>query len=98
MKYEVSKNSPESKRPDGNFRYEVKTPAKLTLFPSLGEYVHIQQGQTILLDTDTPVLSVLLIQGGHVMFDRKDVHLQAEYILILDGGKLTIGKGSSHFF
>ena len=39
--------------------------------------VVIEAGQTMLLDTDTPVLSVLLIKGGTFIFDRKDIHLQA---------------------
>ena len=44
--------------------------------------VVIEAGQTMLLDTDTPVLSVLLIKGGTFIFDRKDIHLQAGKICI----------------
>ena len=51
------------------------------------------QGQTILLDKSTPVLAFLLIKGGTVIFDREvaDLELQAEYILIVEGGKLQVG-------
>ena len=44
----------------------------------------------MLLDVDTPVFSMLLIQGGHLMFDRKDLHLQAERILITEGGSFQV--------
>ena len=51
----------------------------------------IKHGQTILIDIDTPVLSMLLIKGGNVIFARKDIHLQAEYILIVENGSLNVG-------
>ena len=62
---------------------------------NLGDFVVIKKGQTMLLDTDTPVLSMLLIKGGHLIFDRKDVHLQAERILITEGGSFQV---SNDFF
>ena len=58
--------------------------------PAAGEFVVIPAGQTLLLDTDTPVLSFLLIQGGQLIFDEKDVELQANIIMITDGGLLQV--------
>ncbi|KAL3885610.1 hypothetical protein ACJMK2_025660 [Sinanodonta woodiana] len=60
--------------------------------PAEGEMVVIPKGQTILLDTDTPVLSMLLIQGGQLIFDNEnDVELKSKIILITDGGLLQAG-------
>ena len=53
----------------------------------------ITEGQTILLDTDTPILFFLLINGGTLMFDKEapSIELQSKYILVAGGGKLIIG-------
>ena len=61
--------------------------------PLAGELIHITAGQTILLDTSTPVLKMLLIDGGKLMYDRdaNGLDLNSEYILILNGGSLEIG-------
>ena len=61
--------------------------------PLEGEFIVITPGMTILLDTDTPVLKFLLINGGTLMFDEENpnIELQAEYILIAGGGSLQIG-------
>ena len=49
------------------------------------------QGQTVLLDTDTAVLSMLLIKGGELIFDdEKEVTLNAQNILITEGGLLQV--------
>ena len=45
----------------------------------------------MLLDVNTPVLKFLLIQGGTFIFDRKDLHLQSEFIFITEGGRFEIG-------
>eukprot|EP00062_Callorhinchus_milii_P017054 gi/632969110/ref/XP_007900907.1/ PREDICTED: LOW QUALITY PROTEIN: fibrocystin-L [Callorhinchus milii] len=65
--------------------------------PEGGFLVVISKGQIILLDQSTPVLKMLLIQGGKLMFDEADIELQAENILITDGGVLQIGTESSPF-
>ena len=61
--------------------------------PLAGELIHITEGQTILLDTSTPILKMLLIDGGKLMYDRDadDLNLNSEYILIINGGALEIG-------
>lgn len=48
------------------------------------------QGHKVLLDADTPVLKMLLIDGGELVFDDKDVKLNAENILITNGGLLQV--------
>ncbi|KAK3740701.1 hypothetical protein QZH41_019065 [Actinostola sp. cb2023] len=65
--------------------------------PGKGAFVVIKKGQTMLLDMDTPVLKIIVIKGGTFIFDNKDLHLQAEHILITDGGTFRIGtKDSPH--
>ena len=60
--------------------------------------VVIKSGQTMLLDMTTPILKMLLINGGTLMFDRKDgIHLHAEHILITHGGKFMIGSEDEPF-
>ncbi|TKC41541.1 hypothetical protein EI555_014575, partial [Monodon monoceros] len=65
--------------------------------PEEGSLVVITKGQTILLDQNTPILKMLLIQGGTLIFDEADIELQAENILITDGGVLQIGTEASPF-
>uniref|UniRef100_G3NDK3 PKHD1 like 1 n=1 Tax=Gasterosteus aculeatus aculeatus TaxID=481459 RepID=G3NDK3_GASAC len=65
--------------------------------PEKGLFAVISKGQTILLDTSTPVLKMLLIQGGTLVFDEADIELQAENILITDGGRLQIGQEGAPF-
>ncbi|XP_026156055.1 fibrocystin-L-like [Mastacembelus armatus] len=65
--------------------------------PETGSFAVITTGQTILLDTSTPVLKMLLIQGGTLVFDEADIELQAENILIADGGRLQVGQEGAPF-
>ncbi|KAM6899772.1 PKHD1 like 1, tandem duplicate 1 [Xenentodon cancila] len=65
--------------------------------PEKGSFAVITKGQTILLDTSTPVLKMLLIQGGTLVFDEADIELQAENILITDGGRLRVGQEGAPF-
>ncbi|KAM9839131.1 PKHD1 like 1, tandem duplicate 1 [Aulostomus maculatus] len=65
--------------------------------PERGSFAVITKGQTILLDISTPVLKMLLIQGGTLMFDEADIELQAENILITDGGRMQIGQEGAPF-
>lgn len=51
----------------------------------------------MILDMDTPVLKMILIKGGKLKFDDKNIHLQAEQIFIADGGCLEIGTEESPF-
>uniref|UniRef100_A0A7M5XJA2 G8 domain-containing protein n=2 Tax=Clytia hemisphaerica TaxID=252671 RepID=A0A7M5XJA2_9CNID len=65
--------------------------------PKAGDFIVIRKGQTMLLDVDTPVLKFLLIQGGTFIFDRKDLHLQSEFIFITEGGRFEIGTEEEPF-
>ncbi|XP_075995316.1 PKHD1 like 1, tandem duplicate 1 [Genypterus blacodes] len=65
--------------------------------PEKGTFAVVTKGQTILLDVNTPVLKMLLIQGGTLIFDEADIELQAENILITDGGRLQIGQEGAPF-
>ena len=57
--------------------------------PLEGETVYIRAGQTVFLDTDTPVLNLILIEGCLIFEDSQDVHLQAKYIFV-NTGKLQV--------
>ncbi|CAL8085254.1 unnamed protein product [Calicophoron daubneyi] len=63
-----------------------------TKLPKAGDVVEIGPSKEIMLDTNTPILSMLLINGGVLRFDaEKPVHLNAKNILITNGGRLEIG-------
>ena len=58
----------------------------------------IEEGQTMVLDMDTPVLAFLLIKGGTFMFDdEKDIHLHSNFILITHGGSFMVGTEEEPF-
>ncbi|XP_043232444.1 fibrocystin-L-like [Amphibalanus amphitrite] len=65
--------------------------------PSDGQSVSITAGQTILLDTSTPVLRLILIDGGELIFDPDApfLELNAEYIVVVGGGRVQIGTEES---
>ncbi|XP_022094388.1 fibrocystin-L-like [Acanthaster planci] len=65
--------------------------------PIKGDLVVVPAGQTLLLDVTTPILSMLLIQGGTVMFDEKNIELHSQNILIVDGGHLQVGTEEEPF-
>ena len=64
--------------------------------PGKGDGVVISKGQTILLDVNTPVFSFLVIRG-ELIFDEKDITLNAKKILVVDGGKLQVGTEMKPF-
>ena len=69
--------------------------------PAEGDFVVVDQGQTLLLDVVTPVLSYLLVRGGELIFDDGQgdnmVGLHTFGMLILDGGRLEIGTEEDPF-
>ncbi|KAJ0054901.1 hypothetical protein NL108_007111 [Boleophthalmus pectinirostris] len=65
--------------------------------PEKGTFAVITKNQTILLDTSTPLINVVLSPGGTLVFDEADIELQAENILITDGGALQIGTEEQPF-
>ena len=59
--------------------------------PVEGDFVVVPKGQTLSIDVDTPILSMLLIEGGSVLFDdNQDVTLRSEHILIVNDGLLQV--------
>ena len=66
-----------------------------TQLPQEGDFVIVGEGQTLVLDTVTEILAILLIQGGELIFDDvpsdNGIQLRSQLILIVDGGKLQIG-------
>ncbi|XP_047483519.1 fibrocystin-L-like isoform X2 [Penaeus chinensis] len=68
--------------------------------PSEGQLVVVEKGHTVYLDQSTEVLKMLLIKGGHLLVDPEatsEVVLRAEYILVVDGGALSIGSEEDPF-
>jgi hypothetical protein len=64
--------------------------------PVEGDIVWIPDGQVILLDTNTPILTFLLIEGA-LYFDRsKDLTVDAFYIFVL-GGYMEVGTADRPF-
>ncbi|XP_076825074.1 fibrocystin-L-like [Clavelina lepadiformis] len=62
--------------------------------PTDEDFVIIKMGQTVLLDTHTAILKMLLIDGGELIFDEAEdanVSLRAENILIVNNGRLQVG-------
>ena len=66
--------------------------------PQRGDIVVVGEGQTLLLDATTPVLAVLLIDGGTLIWDRVDgIQLKAEYIIVTRNGHFEIGTEEEPF-
>ncbi|XP_074660960.1 fibrocystin-L-like [Tubulanus polymorphus] len=66
--------------------------------PEDGDMIVIGKGHVLLLDiASTPIIKMILIKGGKLIFDDKDIELNAEKILILDGGLLQVGTESEPF-
>ena len=69
--------------------------------PREGDFVVISRGQTVILDTKTPVLAYLLIQGGELIFDREkgdnEVELHTQGALITSGGRFEVGTEKDPF-
>jgi hypothetical protein len=66
--------------------------------PEAGTIVVIDSGQTIYFDTTTPILKALIIDNASLIFDdMQDVALNAEYILVVDGGVFQVGTESNPF-
>ena len=56
------------------------------------------QGVVFLLDESPPILAVLIIDGGHLIWDRKHgIELRAEYIIVNNHGSLEVGREDDLF-
>ncbi|KAM5256479.1 fibrocystin [Ctenodactylus gundi] len=66
--------------------------------PQDGDNVTVEEGQLLLLDTNTSILNLLHIKGGKLVFmDSGDIQLRAHSILVSDGGELRIGSKDEPF-
>ena len=67
--------------------------------PEAGDFIVIKRGQTVYLDTVTPVLSIVLILGGSLVFDeeQENVELHSEHILVTGGGTFQVGTESDPY-
>lgn len=63
--------------------------------PEAGEIVTIPAGSSIYLDTDTPALGGLRIEG-ELIFTDQNLRLTSRWILV-DGGQLTIGSQNTPY-
>jgi len=69
-----------------------------TCLPQSGDIVVVGEGQTLLLDMTTPILAVLLIDGGTLIWDRTaGITLHAEYIIVNKNGHFEIGTEDDPF-
>lgn len=66
--------------------------------PEAGTLVVIENQETVYLDIDTPILKALVIDNASLIFeDSQDVSLNVEYIVLVNGGKLTVGTETDPF-
>jgi hypothetical protein len=66
--------------------------------PDTGTIVSIESGKTVYFDTVTPILKAVIIDNASLIFDDNQyVALNAEYILIVNGGRLQIGTEINPF-
>ena len=66
--------------------------------PEEGTIVVIDNGKTVYFDTTTPVLKAIIIDNASLIFDDlQDVALNAEYIVIVNGGRFQVGTEDNPF-
>jgi len=66
--------------------------------PEEGTIVSIDSGKTVYFDTTTPILKAVIVDNASLIFDdNQDVALNAEYILVVNGGRLQVGTASNPF-
>jgi hypothetical protein len=66
--------------------------------PEEGDIVSIDSGKTVYFDTTTPILKAVIVDNASLIFDdSQDVALNAEYILVVNGGLLQVGTETNPF-
>lgn len=66
--------------------------------PEEGTVVYIDSGKTVYFDTVTPKLKALIVDNASIIFDdMQDVAMNAEYILVVNGGRFQVGTQSNPF-
>jgi hypothetical protein len=64
--------------------------------PGVRAVVEIPKGRSVLLDVNTPALKSLTISGT-LICDERDVSITADWILIINGGRLQCGAQNAPF-
>jgi len=66
--------------------------------PQAGEIIVVPAGQVLLLDETTPLLAVLIVDGGTLIWDRSDgIELHMQYGVVNNGGHFEIGNEDEPF-
>ena len=69
--------------------------------PQSGQLVVVPRRQTLVLDTVTPVLGYVVVQGGELIFDEEavddQVALHTHGMIITGGGRLVVGTEDNPF-
>ena len=66
--------------------------------PGQGDIVSIDSGKTVYFDAVTPILKAVVIDNATLIFDdNQDVALNAEYILVVNGGRFQVGTEANPF-
>ncbi|XP_074847514.1 fibrocystin isoform X4 [Carettochelys insculpta] len=61
--------------------------------PQDGDNVTVERGQTLLVDTSTPILNFLHVKGGKLLLvGPGPIEIHAHYILVSDGGEFRVGS------
>jgi len=60
--------------------------------PAEGDLIELPTGSRILLDESPPKLKAILISGGVLKVENKDIDLNVEYLIITNGGRFIIGS------
>jgi len=69
-----------------------------TCKPVEGDIVVVPAGQVILLDESTPILAVLIVDGGQFIWDDADgIELHMHYGVVNNGGHFQIGTEEAPF-
>jgi len=61
--------------------------------PREGDSVYVAEGQTLIVDSSTPVLNAVIVEGTIIWADEGDYTFDAYYIIIR-GGNFIIGTES----
>ena len=66
--------------------------------PEAGNIAYIDGGKTVYFDATTPILKAVVIDNASLIFDdNQDVALNAEYILVVNGGRFQVGTETAPF-
>ncbi|XP_044913578.1 fibrocystin isoform X7 [Felis catus] len=99
---EIRKSRGQNTQGNFSFQFCLRWSRAYSWFPERvpqdGDNVTVENGQLLLLDTNTSILSFLHVKGGKLIFmDPGPIELRVHSILISDGGELRIGSKDKPF-